>query len=684
MTFFNTVKPTQPSALPALLLLALWSASAGAYVPTQGDTTTVPNSSLAQRVINFETDKLTVQRAQYLKAEKALRLRQLKKFKTLRTSLSDYPLYPYLLFTELKQRLGSANNDELTHFLTAYADVPVADALRRKILKFSARRGHWKRFLQFYTPQASIRLQCRYLYALIRTGQAETAYPAIQSLWLSGQSRPKTCDRTFRAWRAAQPPSADLVWRRLSLALAEGHRTLARFLTRALPRADKKLAKLWIRLHRTPQQLSNYLNLLKNSPHPYASHILLSTLKRLAARNPHRAEKLWFDPKRSFSIDQQAQYAFIQTLAIAKARRHQPGASEWLSIIPPQQLTDTARAWRVRSALRQSNWPAALTALDALRPETQKKDRWRYWRARILEQLGKKTAAMAHYTRLAQRRSYYGFLAADHTGLPYALGSTPYRASASELFELSQHTAMRRARELFILGRKVPARREWHRLSRNLDERQRLTASKIAQLWGWADQSILTMASTAYRDDIDLRFPLLFQQEVESHSKRKHIDPAWTYGVIRRESAFMTDARSPKGAIGLMQLMPATAKSMATASRARYRGSSQLILANTNLALGTLYLQKMMHRFGGQTVLATAAYNAGARRIDQWLPNESGLDAARWIESIPYRETREYVTSVLAFTVIYADRLGQQPQRLSARMPNIPSREQLRKMRKSG
>jgi soluble lytic murein transglycosylase len=124
-----------------------------------------------------------------------------------------------------------------------------------------------------------------------------------------------------------------------------------------------------------------------------------------------------------------------------------------------------------------------------------------------------------------------------------------------------------------------------------------------------------------------------------------------------------------------MQLMPATAKQVSRHSNVKYRNSLQLTHADTNLALGTHYLRMMLKRFDGQTVLATAAYNAGARRINSWLPDENTLDAERWIENIPYKETREYVKSVLAFTVIYADRLGLTGQSLTERMPTIPARK---------
>jgi peptidoglycan lytic transglycosylase len=327
--------------------------------------------------------------------------------------------------------------------------------------------------------------------------------------------------------------------------------------------------------------------------------------------------------------------------------------------------------------LRQAQWPLLLNALNALTPAQQASDRWQYWRARVNEELGETVTAMAYFTALAQRRSYYGFLSADRLGQPYALADRPHNISAGTLFEIGQQAAVLRAREFIQLGRMTQARREWYSATQGMNNDDRVDAAKLAQHWGWAAQSILTMASTDQRDDLALRFPLLFQQQVLDHSEREEINPAWTYGVIRRESAFVQDARSPKGAVGLMQLMPATAKYISRSLPKKYRGRAKLTQADTNLALGTHYLRRMLKRFSGQTVLATAAYNAGEHRIMRWLPEENTLDADRWIENIPFRETREYVTSVLAFTIIYADRLGFEPIRLSQQMAAVPARKTL-------
>jgi len=634
-------------------------------------------NSFVDRVINFNGAKLAEQRSQFLAAEKALRLRRLSEFRRLLPTLKDYPLYPYLQYQSIKRRLHKASTNELSTFFEQYQDLPIARSLRFKLLRQLARQGRWQQFLDFYTPTKNARLQCQQLYALIRTGQADAAYPGIKKLWLSGRSQPRICDRTFKRWKAAGKLTSKLVWQRMELALKNRHRTLARYLVRSLPARDQKLARLWIKLHRKPQLLPRYQQLISRSTHYMAPRLFNNVINRLARRDPQLAAKIWFDPKTQRTATETEQYAFLQQMSVSLARKQLPGAEDWFSIIPDEYLNDTAREWRVRTALRQAQWPLVRTALNALTPKQQTNDRWQYWRARVSEELGEPNKATVQFTQLAQRRSYYGFMSADRMGLPYSITDRPHKTSAGTLFEIGQQPAVKRAHEFIRLGRTVAARREWRSAMQQMDNDQRVDAAKLAQHWGWAEQSILTMASTDQRDDLGLRFPLLYQQQILNHSEREEINPAWTYGVIRRESAFVQDARSPKGATGLMQLMPATARYISRNMPKKYRGRAKLTQADTNLALGTRYLRKMLKRFGGQTVLATAAYNAGENRIMRWLPTEATLDADRWIENIPYRETREYVTSVLAFTIIYADRLGFEQKRLSQHMTAVPTRKTL-------
>ncbi|MEZ5565680.1 MAG: lytic transglycosylase domain-containing protein [Gammaproteobacteria bacterium] len=165
-----------------------------------------------------------------------------------------------------------------------------------------------------------------------------------------------------------------------------------------------------------------------------------------------------------------------------------------------------------------------------------------------------------------------------------------------------------------------------------------------------------------------MRFPIVERKTVERESAANGLDPVWTLALIRAESAWQTDARSPANAWGLMQLLPTTGKRMARELGVDWRGTSTLLDPATNIRLGTRYLAQQAERFDGSPWLATAAYNAGPTPVTRWLSERGALPPDIFIETIPYRETREYVMRVLAFSAIYDWRLDGKARKLSSRM----------------
>ena len=198
-----------------------------------------------------------------------------------------------------------------------------------------------------------------------------------------------------------------------------------------------------------------------------------------------------------------------------------------------------------------------------------------------------------------------------------------------------------------------------------------LKAAKLADEWGWHDRAIATLARARYWDDLELRFPLAHQQVVLTQAKRQKVNPAWAFAIIRQESAFTTDARSHAGAMGLMQLMPRTARTVARSMKMQPPRRYDLLKIDTNIRLGVRYLKKVQDRNQGHPVLATAAYNAGQSRVTQWLPEQGSVAADVWIETVPFQETRDYLKRVMTYTVIYEQRLGRDPVPLLERMSPI-------------
>lgn len=650
--------------LPLLVLAALsttvFADNPGAFLSTSVES---PSAELKQ------------QRELYQQAQQAYRKNQHKRFLRLSAQLRDYPLYPYLEYDELiwrmKHRPASLTGALIDKFLLEHDETVIGDRFRLQLIKYAARIKNWRALIDVYRPGFGKTAQCLYLNALIHTGQSELAYPEIENIWLSATSLPRSCDPVFKNWQAAGYKTTDRVWQRFKLAISAGNRQLARFLVKSLPADEARVARKWLRVHRRPELITqpDILNL----KHPEQTAILLHGLKRLVYKDLDLAIDN-YQKLRHYPFSEQQLAEIHRRIGLQLARKHLPEAGLWLSHIPQAYADKQVREWRIRTAIRQGDWSYVLRGISQLSLNEQNSFRWQFWWAYANEELGKTIDATGIYQYLASKRSFYGFLAADRLNLPYAFEDRPVEPSDDAMRSIREQPETLRAREFYAMQQTLAARREWQRLINRIDTEEKLAASKLAQSWNWHDRAIITMGRTRYRDDIELRFPLPLDSKVNAWSSLHNIEPAWTYAIIRRESAFMPDARSPVGALGLMQLMPNTARRVARQMKIRYHGRHSLLTSNTNIRLGTGYLERMLDKLDSQQVLATAAYNAGPGRVTEWLPEHRTMDAIRWIETIPFTETREYVSNVLAYMAIYEHRMQRQVTRLSQRMPPVPAK----------
>ena len=634
------IRPSQP--LPVLVALLLLLAT--------------PNSSAG----------LQQQRELFLEAERALQGRQPDRYRELLPRLRDYPLYPYLLYQDLRRRLATAGNEEFSLFFYNYGNTPLAPMLRNALLKHLARKKRWRDYLTHYLPGDDVAQQCHYRTALLRTGKRAAALDGMEQLWLSGHSQPSSCDPLFEAGRESGKIDRKLIRQRAYLALEAGEISLAGYLARSLSRVEQNRIKRLAELERHPERVVGIRNLRQDRQ--AVRRILIRALKRLARSDFDKAAAAWKTLQGRFGFTSGEKSEVIRGFGLLLAWRHDPEGLKWLSRVGSRHSTAEARQWRVRLALRQGEWKQTLKWLDRLNDQEQAREEWRYWRARALQELGRKQEADAIFGELARNRSYHGFMAADRLGRPYSFGQRVISFTPEELKTVAEIPAVQRARELYLLGRIVPARREWHQLLQHLKGNDLLKAAQLAHSWGWHDRVIVTLGRSDHLDDLDKRFPLLYREQIFREASSQGIDPAWVYGLIRQESAFMADVRSPVGALGLMQLMPATARQVARQFRWRVRIPGDVLRPETNLRLGIAYLGGRYRQFDGNAVLATAAYNAGPHRVNRWLPEQNHISTDRWIESIPFDETRKYVKRVLTYTAIYERRLGRTPTPLAERM----------------
>jgi len=606
------------------------------------------------------------QRTRFLEAEQALAQGRHSDFEWLSSRLKDYPLLPYLEYERLSGDLRHASSAQVRAFLDRYSDTSLAGRLRSQWLDRLASQKRWASYLQFYESSDDTETRCNHLHALIATGQRAEAFSQVPALWLHGSSQPKACDPVFKAWRAAGRLTPQLTWQRIELAFNAGEWRLALYLKRYLSSADQSWVDLWLKVYRNPGLVADNPGLFKGK-HPMRNDILEHGLRRLARRDPEDALKAWRKLEHRFPFSDTRSERIRRYLALLLARSQDPEAMSYLDAVQPAAGDKVLSAARLRTALALGDWSKVLAWVDALPEQPRQEERWRYWRARALEQLGHAGQAKPIYRALAKERSYYGFLAADHLGLDYRMDDVPLAVSPAVAQDVQKRPSLLRAHELLLLDRLVDARREWRWATRDMSTEELQAAAKLAQRWGWYDRAIFTVARTGYWDDLELRFPLAYRKLVERLAHGAGLNPAWVYAVVRQESAFVHDARSAAGALGLMQLMPATAKHVAHKLGEHPPTARALLEPRTNIRLGSTYLSRMLDELNDHPVLATAAYNAGPRRVRSWLPDTS-IEADRWVEVIPFRETRTYVERVLAYTIIYEQRLGAKPSRLSKRM----------------
>lgn len=609
---------------------------------------------------------LQQQRELFLRTEDYLNRKQLGLVEVNMPRLRDYPLYAYLQYRLLQDKLPLQSDIEA--FLNEYADTYYADNLRQKWLRHLAENKQWAVFLQQYRPTNDTASQCLWRQAQYSTGASVQALEAAKELWTVGHSQPRECDALFDILQNSGALSDETKWRRFELALQDGNIGVANYTKRLLNVAQQPVADLWLQVHKRPALIDDQE--LPGKPYPNVGNIFAHGVERMAENDLEMALIIWEQRRQRFVIDMQYADRVEKKFGMQLVRRKDARAYEHLNRIV-SDADATVREWRVRSALLEQNWQHVDAALQRLTTEEKTAPQWQYWSGRMLTETGKMQQASSVFQQLAQDRSFYGFLAADYAGQTYQLADRPAPVAQNDIDALHARRAFRIVEELRLLGRDDDAYRQWWFAVGQLDQQHKLRAAKLAQQWNWHSVAVFTLARADYWDDIDLRFPTPFTEQIKHYAAVQGLEPAVVYGLVRQESVFDSHARSPAGALGLMQLMPTTAQLMARKLKDGSHAAGNLFDPDVNLKYGTFYFKQLLDRFDGHVALAAAGYNAGPQRAVQWRAGLRPVPADIWIETIPFKETRKYVSSVLMYSMIYQQRLGLGGTKLSDLMRDV-------------
>ena len=609
----------------------------------------------------------TATRAQFLAAYAAAKLGG-NGWRALSAGLQDYPLYPYLEGTALAHDLASADGAAIERYLQRYPDLIPARDLRRDYLHRLAGAKQWDNFRRLYQPDLGLALACNDLRARLAAGEKLDFERDLSSLW-NADTWPGACTPVLQWMKDHGLLTTVRLWQRVEAKARDGNAAAIEATMRWMGKNDATAAQRIVQARRSPA--TTLRQAAQWSDNAHARIAVTLALVREARRDSAAAARVWRQLKTRFHFRETQRHEIEAALALYAATSLEPGALEKLSALPAAAQTAATREWRVRVALAAGDWKHALAALDALEPDQQSDETWRYWRARVLGKLGQTEASRALFGELAKETGYFGFLAADWIDAPYTLCADHLAGSITDDERLLDVAPLDRAFEWHALGMDAPARREWNQAMSMLDDAGRRLAADLAVRRNWYDRAIFTLNSGDNLQLYEQRFPLAHEQTVLDGSAAAGIDPSWAYAIIRAESAWAPDARSGANARGLMQLLPGTAREVATRYKLPYAKADDLYDPATNIPLGTRYLGQMAARYGGAPWLASAAYNAGPGNVSRWMRMRDTLEPDIFIATIPFNETRAYVRRVLSFSVIYDWRLHGAAQPLAARMPRI-------------
>ena len=347
-------------------------------------------------------------------------------------------------------------------------------------------------------------------------------------------------------------------------------------------------------------------------------------------------------------------------------------------------------------AFRQSRNDEARQGFEnqvALYPDSAEIPAALYWRARLAEEDGNPAMARAFYQKLSDRFHNYYYAEFGRQRLK-GLSSGGAASQASPTEPPPHYALLDRVSPLSTAG-KITA-------TDPPDDNLRVARARLLSNGGLADMAVRELQAAAsqeggtwappemarvYQDggrydrgieimkrstpnyfavDIpdlprpywEALFPKAFWPDLRKYSVLNGLDPYLVASLIRQESEFNALALSRANAVGLMQLLPKTGKTVAKQVKLKGYSAPQLYTPAVNLELGTRYFKDMVDKYNGQFEYALAAYNAGSDRVGDWLGQGHYRDPQEFVESIPFTETREYVQAILRNANVYRQLYG--------------------------
>ena len=596
------------------------------------------DSKVAPPEIN-DTDRMFIDLREAAKKNDVFRTQQLA------SNLVNYSFDDYVAYFRIKPQLfdsaGGARNDysadaQVVAFLNQYQGTALADRLRNDWLLVLGKRKDWSRFDAEYAKfvlDDDTQVKCYSLLSKLSQGENPTKLALdARSILLDPSYFGQACQELVPALVAAggmAPSEAKAIGRAAS---ERGFDTMAKRLGGDDP---------------------------------------IGEIVKVAKTDPSKAYRDFLQTSSRYSKENQAVAWGVIGQFLAK--KLDPNADDAYRLQQElgynELLSVESQEWKVRAGLRAKDWALVKNAIDGMNPVVRAKDpAWTYWYGRALKAEGQEAKAKDSFEMIADQYNFYGQLAREELGKSnHAPART--KVTEQEIDAMATRKGFIRGERLYAMNLRFEGNREWNWELRNMTDRQLLAAAEYAKRINLYDRVVNTADRTKQEHDFHLRYPTPFREELSPIARQIDLNLAWAYGLIRQESRFIMNASSSVGASGLMQVMPNTAKYVAKKIGMTNYTNDKLSDTNTNLTLGSNYLNMVLIDLDGSWVLASAAYNAGPSRSKAWREKlTSPTEGAIFAETIPFNETRTYVKNVLSNANYYSSVMNGQVQSLKQRL----------------
>ncbi|WAM54296.1 transglycosylase SLT domain-containing protein [Vreelandella venusta] len=567
-------------------------------------------------------------------------------------AIEGHILSGYVDYHRLRSQLPNAAPSQVLQFIERHADSPLSEWMRGQAI---AKYGYAGRFGDLLAvadgvPTGTAR-QCYYYTALLDRAPAEAREAGLE-LWLVGRSQPDACDPLFNRLRADGTIDDTVIWERKMLAWQAGEERLSSYL-------GGLLSSQWQTALNTVETVKNSSAAIASAPSclgpecAATAAFYKAAMQRYTRENTPAAFSTWQAIGPRLTLAHADRQAIEEELAFYALVRNVPGTLSWVDSVLPSLNSERVLELRVRDALANRQWTDVVHWITEMPISQQESSRWQYWLARANDQLGNHEAALARYQQAATDRSFYGFAAAEKLNQPYQLNLERNHFDEATRAQTARLPVVQRTEALLRIGEDGLANSEWLYAVQNGTPYQARALADYAAHQQWHARLVQTTIAAEMWDALDWRFPAAYRDSFLHWGRVTGVDPYLLMAITRRESAYNPVALSPAGARGLMQLMPGTASQVSRQLGLNDPGPYGILEPELNIRLGSTYLRDKLERYQGNRLAATAAYNAGPGRVDQWLGNNSMESFDLFVESIPFRETRDYVQAVLSYRVIF-------------------------------